>query len=67
VKILHCRCESCRRHTASPLATFVCVPQERFRWLAGTPVAADTLPRHARGKSSGDPPVRRGPHVTGRS
>lgn len=128
VKILHCHCESCRRHTSSPVATFVCVPQESFRWLAGTPVTyesspgvmrthcgrcgapmtyasarntqvdlyigtlddplaavptyhvhvdeqlawfetTDTLPRYARGKSSGDPPVRHGPReaVTGRS
>ena len=23
LKILHCHCESCRRHTSSPVATFV--------------------------------------------
>ena len=44
VKILHCHCESCRRHTSSPVATFVCVPQENFRWLSGTPVAYASSP-----------------------
>ena len=44
VKILHCHCESCRRHTSSPVATFVCVPRENFRWLSGTPVAYMSSP-----------------------
>ena len=26
VKILHCHCESCRRHASSPITSFVCVP-----------------------------------------
>lgn len=33
----HCHCASCRRHTASALATFVGVAAERFRWSAGEP------------------------------
>jgi hypothetical protein len=38
VKILHCHCESCRRHTSSPVATFVCVAGEGFRYTKGEPV-----------------------------
>jgi hypothetical protein len=44
VKILHCHCESCRRHTSSPVATFVCVRQENFRYLSGAPVAYASSP-----------------------
>jgi hypothetical protein len=44
VKILHCHCESCRRHTSSPVATFVCVPQEGFRYTQGTPVEYESSP-----------------------
>lgn len=44
LKILHCHCESCRRHTSSPIATFVCVPAETFRHTGGTPVAYASSP-----------------------
>lgn len=44
VKILHCHCEPCRRHTSSPVATFVCVTRESFRLLSGTPVAYASSP-----------------------
>jgi|ERR1043165_7081047 hypothetical protein len=39
LKILHCHCESCRRHTSSPVATFVCVDRGSFRFTQGAPVA----------------------------
>jgi hypothetical protein len=39
LKILHCHCESCRRHTSSPVATFVCVDRDRFRYTRGEPVS----------------------------
>jgi hypothetical protein len=39
LKILHCHCESCRRHTSSPVATFVCVERASFRFTQGAPVA----------------------------
>ena len=45
VKILHCHCESCRRHTSSPVATFVCVPRESFRFTQGEPVTYEFLAR----------------------
>ena len=43
-KILHCHCESCRRHASSPITTFVCVPGESFRYLSGNPVAYASSP-----------------------
>jgi len=44
VKILHCHCESCRRHTSCPIATFVCVAGENFRYTGGTPVSYASSP-----------------------
>lgn len=44
LKVLHCHCESCRRHTSSPIATFVCVSAENFRYTRGTPVAYTSSP-----------------------
>ena len=43
-KILHCHCESCRRHTSCPVSTFVCVPGEGFRFTKGEPVAYASSP-----------------------
>ena len=37
VKVLHCHCESCRRHTSSPVATFVCVNSDAFCFTKGAP------------------------------
>lgn len=34
--VQHCHCESCRRATASPMTTFVCVPNTQLKWT-GTP------------------------------
>ena len=41
---LHCHCESCRRHTSSPVATFVCVAKSSFRLLRGTPTVYPSSP-----------------------
>lgn len=35
--VAHCHCESCRRHTSSALATFLCVDALAFRYTHGTP------------------------------
>ena len=32
--VLHCHCESCRRATASPMTTFVSVPNAQLHWGA---------------------------------
>jgi hypothetical protein len=34
---LHCHCESCRRQTSSPVATFVMVPRSALRFTRGQP------------------------------
>src|SRR6476659_1268657 len=44
VKVLHCHCESCRRHTSSPVPTFVCVNAETFRFTKGTPTVFASSP-----------------------
>jgi hypothetical protein len=44
VKILHCHCESCRRHASSPVTTFVCVAGDGFRYTSGEPVAYASSP-----------------------
>ena len=44
VKILHCHCVSCRRHTSSPVGTFVCVPGDGFRYTQGKPVEYASSP-----------------------
>ena len=37
--VMHCHCASCRRAVSSPLATYVGVRLEQFRYLAGEPAA----------------------------
>jgi len=44
LKIQHCHCESCRRHTSAPITTFVCVPAAAFRFTQGQPVAYASSP-----------------------
>ena len=34
---LNCHCESCRRATSAPMATWICVPRAAFRYTAGAP------------------------------
>ena len=44
IEILHCHCESCRRHTSGVIATFVCVRTEAFRFTKGMPAAYVSSP-----------------------
>jgi hypothetical protein len=44
IETMHCHCESCRRHTSSPLASFVIVDKGNFRYTRGTPVAYASSP-----------------------
>jgi len=43
-KILHCHCESCRRHASAPITSFVCVAGEDFRFTRGAPVEYASSP-----------------------
>jgi len=44
LKMLHCHCESCRRHSSAPVATFVCMPGDSFRIVQGKPIAYASSP-----------------------
>ncbi|MGB9369369.1 MAG: GFA family protein [Xanthobacteraceae bacterium] len=44
LKVLHCHCESCRRHTSSPVAPAVCVTRDSFRYTKGEPVTYVSSP-----------------------
>src|SRR2546421_9884801 len=44
VKILHCHCESCRRHTSSPVTTAACVARDCFRYIGSEPVPYESSP-----------------------
>ena len=46
--VAHCHCESCRRHTASPMATFVGFTANRFRFTKGTPKVFESSPERLR-------------------
>jgi hypothetical protein len=35
--VVHCHCESCRRQTSSPVATFVLIPRAALRFTGGQP------------------------------
>jgi hypothetical protein len=48
-RVFHCHCESCRRHVSSPVATFVCVFRESFRFTKGTPRIYRSSPGVRRG------------------
>jgi len=36
-EVIHCHCESCRRHTSSPVATFVMVKASMLKFTQGQP------------------------------
>jgi hypothetical protein len=36
-EVIHCHCESCRRHTSSPVATFLMVKASALRFTKGEP------------------------------
>jgi hypothetical protein len=48
--VIHCHCESCRRHASAPFATFFNVDKPNFRYTRGTPVlyqsSADVVRSH---------------------
>lgn len=46
--VAHCHCDSCRRHTASAMATFVGFPAKRFRFTKGTPKVYESSPERWR-------------------
>ncbi len=43
-RVFHCHCDSCRRHVSSPVATFVCVFRDAFRFTLGTPQVYTSSP-----------------------
>jgi hypothetical protein len=43
-RVIHCHCESCRRHVSSPVATFVCVFRDAFRFTQGAPGVYESSP-----------------------
>ena len=43
--VVHCHCESCRRHTSSAVATIVGVKLDQFRYLKGEPAAYESSPK----------------------
>jgi hypothetical protein len=38
IKVMHCHCESCRRHTSSPIQTWIILDKSSFRFTQGAPV-----------------------------
>src|SRR5437016_14461594 len=46
---LHCHCESCRRATSAPMATWISVPRTTFRFTAGKPAYFASSPGVRRG------------------
>jgi hypothetical protein len=40
----HCHCESCRRHTSAPFATYVVIDKAAFRYTRGEPVVYQSSP-----------------------
>lgn len=47
--VLHCHCESCRRATASPMTTFVSVPDAQIDWSGPAPGTFASSPGVTRG------------------
>jgi hypothetical protein len=43
--VVHCHCESCRRHTSSAVATYVGVKSDQFRYVKGEPAAYESSPK----------------------
>jgi hypothetical protein len=42
--VMHCHCESCRRAVSSPVATYIGVRLEQFRYLKGEPAYYESSP-----------------------
>lgn len=43
-RLIHCHCASCRRHVSSPVATFVCVFRDTFRFTQGVSAVYESSP-----------------------
>ena len=44
LRTVHCHCESCRRHTSSPISTFLTIDKDSFRYTQGAPVGFFSTP-----------------------
>ena len=44
IRTMHCHCDSCRRHTSSPISTFIVIDRETFRYTQGAPVGFASTP-----------------------
>jgi hypothetical protein len=44
IRIIHCHCESCRRHTSSPVQTWIILDKGSFRFTPGAPVGYMSSP-----------------------
>jgi hypothetical protein len=44
IRTMHCHCESCRRHTSSPISTFITIDRNSFRYTQGAPVSFSSTP-----------------------
>ena len=42
--VMHCHCESCRRAVSSPVATYIGVSLDQFRYLKGEPASYESSP-----------------------
>ena len=42
--VAHCHCQSCRRHTGSPVTTFVGLTKPQVEFIAGTPRERESSP-----------------------
>jgi hypothetical protein len=42
--VAHCHCQSCRRNTGAPVATFVGYGQEQFAFVSGVPMSYNSSP-----------------------
>ena len=40
----HCHCQSCRRQTASPMTSFLGVPNDAFKWTGREPALFESSP-----------------------
>jgi len=67
IETAHCHCESCRRHTSSPFATFVVIERQGFRYTRGAPVAYASSPGVERPCGAPTAGFRRSPRVAATS
>ena len=65
--VMHCHCESCRRAVSSPVATYIGVRLDQFRYLKGEPNYFESSPGVKRYFCAvcGSPIAFAGPHWPG--